>query len=255
MSDDASIFIGRPEKTQNGDWRRKDEPSDLLWARDSKWSYDDFSGRAAIYESATESSPLKVDLFIHELDIRLEEHIQLSTHIGETFGIACFGKAPMRLTFSAVLADTQKTYGKMYLVDAYKNKLRLGAVARRGKIPMLVYANHAFEGPFISMQINENVNSADTLIVVFTMLLTAMQVTGNGPVVLLDYAHGLETENPTAFIGNPYANLSMQTESEDEEVRIMRAFEDEIYGEKKGSSGNEEQNSEQQQELPPYAKP
>lgn len=191
-------------KEQSEDWRRNDEPSDLLFARDSQWSYETFEGRAAIYESAEAAAPLNIDLFIHNVDIRLEEHIQVSTHVGETFGIMCFGKSPLRVTFSGILADTQLNYGKLYLVDAYKNKLRLGAVARRGKIPVVVFGTHALQGPFIGMQIRESSTSEDTVTVVITMLLTALQIVGEGEPLLFDYVHGVESDNPTDFIGNPF---------------------------------------------------
>lgn len=189
---------------QSYDWRRNDEPSDLLFARDSQYSYETFEGRAAIYESADSPLPLDIDLFIRNIDIRLEEHIQVATHVGETFGIMCFGKSPLRVTFSGILADTQVNYGKLYLVDAYKNKLRLGAVARRGKIPVVVFGTHALQGPFIGMQISESSTSEDTITVVITMLLTALQIAGEGVPLLFDYVHGVDSDNPTDFIGNPF---------------------------------------------------
>lgn len=189
---------------QSYDWRRDGEPSDLLFARDSQYSYETFEGRAAIYESADSQLPLDIDLFIRSIDIRLEEHIQVATHVGETFGVMCFGKSPLRVTFSGILADTQVNYGKLYLVDAYKNKLRLGAVARRGKIPVVEFGAHALQGPFIGMQISESSTSEDTITVVITMLLTALQVVGEGKPLLFDYAHGVESDNPTDFIGNPF---------------------------------------------------
>lgn len=189
---------------QSYDWRRNDEPSDLLFARDSQYSYETFEGRAAIYESADSPLPLDIDLFVRNIDIRLEEHIQVATHVGETFGIMCFGKSPLRVTFSGILADTQVNYGKLYLVDAYKNKLRLGAVARRGKIPVVVFGTHALQGPFIGMQISESSTSEDTITVVITMLLTALQIAGEGSPLLFDYVHGVESDNPTDFIGNPF---------------------------------------------------
>lgn len=196
-------YSGEAPLDEEHDWRKDGDPSDLLFALDSQYSYDTFEGRAAIYESADSPLPLDIDLFIRNIEIRLEEHIQVSTHVGETFGIMCFGKAPLRVNFSGILADTQKNFGKLYLVDAYKNKLRLGAVARRGKIPVIVFGTHALQGPFIGMQISENSASEDTITVVITMLLTALQITGEGAPLLFDYAHGVESDNPTDFIGNP----------------------------------------------------
>lgn len=206
-------------KDQEYDWRRSDEPSDLLFARDSQCSYEAFDCRAKIYESASEPLPLNIDLFIRNIDVLLEEHIQVANHVGEAFGITCFGKAPMRATFSGVLADTQVNYGKQYLVDAYKNKLRLGAVARRGKIPMLEFGTHALQGPFLSMQISESSDSEDTIVVVCVILITAIQVVGDGKPLLFDYVHGIESDNPEDFIGNPYG-LTVETGKETTDPQI-----------------------------------
>lgn len=224
MADENTINQGAnsaPEETdgeESRDWRKQDSPSDLLFAKDSQYGYDTFDGRAAIYESAEADEPLEIDLFIRSIDIRLEEHIQVSNHIGETFGIMCFGKAPLKVAFSAVLADTQINYGKMYLVDAYKNKLRLGAVARRGKIPVVVFGAHALQGPFLSMQISESASSEDTIIVVFKMLLTALQIVGDGEPLYFDYTHGFEAENPNDFIGNPYG-LKVETKEKSKQAQ------------------------------------
>lgn len=208
---------------QSYDWRRNDEPSDLLFARDSQYSYETLEGHAAIYESADSPLPLNIDLFIRNIDIRLEEHIQVTTHVGETFGIMCFGKSPLRVTFSGILADTPVNYGKLYLVDAYKNKLRLGAVARRGKIPVVVFGTHALQGPFIGMQISESSTSEDTITVVITMLLTALQIAGEGSPLLFDYVHGVESDNPTDFIGNPFGLTVEDTnQPADPEVGVQK---------------------------------
>lgn len=204
---------------QEYDWRKSDEPSDLLFARDSQCSYETFDCRAKIFESITDPLPLNIDLFIRNIDVRLEEHIQVATHIGESFGITCFGKAPMRVTFSGVLADTQNTYGKQYLVDAYKNKLRLGAVARRGKIPVLEFGTHALQGPFLSMRLSESSESEDTVIVVMSMLLTAIQIVGDGKPLHFDYVHGVESENPDDFISNPFG-LTGETEEKTSDPEV-----------------------------------
>jgi len=162
--------------TVNNDWRDGVDPSDLLYAMNSYYSKEDFSGRAAIYESATATKPLNIDLIVTNVDLNLDEHIQVSEHIGDTFGIICFGKAPLQVTYSCILPDTQRTYGKQYLIDAYKNKLRLTAVARTGNIPVMQFATHAIKGPFISLRVTERSSSEDTLIVIMTMFVTELKV-------------------------------------------------------------------------------
>lgn len=184
-----------------------EEPADLLFAKDSQGTYDNFNyfeGRAAIYEDILADKPFDIDLFIRNVDFRLEEHIQVSPHIGETFGIICFGKAPMIVTLSGILADTHVTFGKQYLVDAWKNHLRLSAVARRGKIPVVKYENMAFQGPFLKMRITEDSKSEDSLIVVLEMLVTQMQAVGDGTPVFFDYVHGVESDDTSDFITSAF---------------------------------------------------
>lgn len=183
-----------------------EEPADLLFAKDSQGTYDNFNyyeGRAAIYEEIFADKPLNIDLFIRNVDFRLEEHIQVSPHVGDTFGITCFGKAPLIATFSGILADTQITFGKQYLVDAWKNRLRLTAVARRGKIPVIKYENMAYQGPFLKMRITEDSKSEDSIIVVLEMLVTQMQAVGDGTPVFFDYVHGVESDDTSDFITSP----------------------------------------------------
>lgn len=158
------------------DWRKADEPSDNLWAVDSVWSYDDFSGRARLYEDNTFKNPLDIDLVITNIDIPIDEKTQVSPHVGDSFGEVHFGKAPMQASISAILVDTPKNFGKQWLIDAYKNKLRLSAVARTRKIPVLVYATHMLQGPFISLRITENSRSEDTITVNMRMLVTYYEV-------------------------------------------------------------------------------
>ena len=158
------------------DWRNSTTPSDLLFALDSYWSKDDFTGRAAIYEDENTVQALNIDLVITNVDLTLDEHIQISEYVGDNFGIVCFGKAPLQVTFTATLPDTQLTYGKQYLVDAYKNKLRLSAVARTGKIPVVQFATHYIQGPFISLRITESSQSEDTFVVIMTMIVTQLKV-------------------------------------------------------------------------------
>lgn len=181
------------------EWRTTETPEDLMFAIDSYYSKDDFSGRAAIFEDETALKPLDIDLFIQNIDVNFDEHIQFTPHASDTFGIVCFGKAPMRLIITATLADTQITFGKQYLVDAYKNKLRVTAVSRTGKVPVLKYGNYAISGPFISLKITQNANSEDTLIVVLTMIVTNYQIVGEEEPLIFDYIHGVEDEAISAM--------------------------------------------------------
>ena len=99
------------------DWRKPTTPEDTLSALDSLYSPDDFTGRAAFYESATATSPLNIDLLVQSIQFNLEEHMQLSHYVGDIFGEICFGKKPLHMTVSCVLVDGPENYGKQYLVD------------------------------------------------------------------------------------------------------------------------------------------
>lgn len=165
------------EKAQDlaKDWRKEDEPSDNLWAVNSVWTYDDYKGRARFYEDSTLKNPLDLDLIITHIDIPLDEKIQISPHIGDSFGFVPFGKSPLQVAISALLIDIPKNFGKQWLIDHYKNRLRLSAVARTGKIPVLVYATHMLQGPLISMRITEDAKSEDTITVNLGMLAVAYE--------------------------------------------------------------------------------
>ena len=171
-----SQIINGTSSSTDTDWRKPQDPSDLLFALNSYYSKEDFSGRAAIYESVSALKPLNIDLVVHSADIVLDEHIQVIDHIGDSFSVFSFGKAPLNVTYTAVMPDSHKTYGKQYLVDAWKNKLRLSAVARTGKVPIMQFTTHFVTGPFTSMRITENSQSEDTLTVVLSMLVTHLKI-------------------------------------------------------------------------------
>jgi hypothetical protein len=240
------------------DWRKEDSPSDLLFALDTYYSFENFTGRAAIYDDATAESPLDIDYIITNIDLNLDEHIQVSEHVGNSFGVICFGKAPLQVTFSGVLADTQKTFGKRFLIDAYKNKLRLGAVARTGIIPVVKFGNHALHGPFISMRITENSMSEDTLTVIMTMFVTEMQVIGEDEPIVFDYVHGVESETNSAMMAR--SSETRMESGNDTEVATQQTA-----GEKLGSTSQaanaESTGAKQLGETsggtakPPHAKP
>jgi len=178
----------------NNDWRDLRTPSDTLFANNSFYSIEDFSGRVAIYEDAAATVPLNIDLIVNDINFHIDENIQITNHVSDTFGIICFGKSPLRVTFGGILPDTNKTFGKQFLIDYYKNKLRLGAVARTGKIPVVKFGNYFFSGPFISMNITEKSLSEDTIVVILSMIVTAYQIQNEDGQLLFDYIHGVEEE-------------------------------------------------------------
>ena len=196
------------------DWRKPTTPEDTLSALDSLYSPDDFTGRAAFYESATATSPLNIDLLVQSIQFNLEEHMQLSHYVGDIFGEICFGKKPLHMTVSCVLVDGPENYGKQYLVDCYKNRLRLSAVARTGNVPVLRCLDSVYSGPVTTMQLSESSSQEDVIIVTFTMLVLSLKVTHNGSLVAFDYLHG--TDSVSEVVTD-----SVRTSKGDDEVRLL----------------------------------
>ena len=198
MSQTASVpdspstgFTGGSEVSS---WRsRSPIVEDRLWAVDSLYGSDDFSNRAILQDTPNRNGSLKIDLLIQNVHFTMNEHIMHTAHIGETFSAVPFGKAPLELQAQAVLADTQITYGKQFLIDAYKNKLRLSAAARTGNTPALFYLNSMVLGPLVSMRVTESSNSADTCLVTFSMLVELYLVYGEDGPLVFDYRHATET--------------------------------------------------------------
>lgn len=180
------------DETNLYDWRTQDVPDGSLFALDSYYSYDDFSGRVRIvYDGEVPG----LDLFINNVQIMAEEIIQKNEHVSDVFSVTCFGKSPMRVVYTGRLADYQRNYGKNAMINIWKNRIRLAAVARRGILPLVLFNGHILEGPFISLRITENSTSADTLIIVLTQLVTRLQIYADKEPVIYDYVHA--PEEPT----------------------------------------------------------
>lgn len=205
-----------PEETASTsfDWRKPTTPEDTLAALDSLYSPDDFTGRAALYESETATTPLDIDLLVQSVQFNIEEHTQLSQYVGDIFGAICFGKKPLHMTVSCVLADGPENYGKQYLVDCYKNRLRLSAVARTGKVPVLRCLDSMYSGPVVGMQLSERSSQEDVLIVTFTLLVLSLHVAHGGNLVTFDYLHG--TDNVSEISAD-----SPQESQTDGEIRLL----------------------------------
>jgi len=192
------------------DWRSASVYTDSFSALDSLSSYDDFSGRAALYQSQAAASPLEIDLLVQNISFTLAEHIQVTPHIGNTFGAIAFGKAPMQATVSCALADPGTNFGKQYLVDAYKNRLRLEAVAKSGAVPVLRFENGMLRGPLLSLRVSEQSTQEDLVTVVFVLFVLSFSLVRGGNSIVFDYVHGTETVDIK----------TAEAESPDEEVFV-----------------------------------
>lgn len=166
------------------------EISDSLIATGSITSKEDFSGRAVFYASVRETKPIPLDLIIHSVDFTLSEYLQISPHIGSFFGAKSLGWEPMIANVSATLMDGHGNYGKESLMDAYRNVLRLEAVARTGQVPVLKCLNSALAGPVISMSLSENSELDDNITVNLSILVMILSITSGESVITADYLHG-----------------------------------------------------------------
>lgn len=154
--------------------------------------YDDYSGRAAIYESVTASEPFPVDIVVESIDFGYSEHIQLEAPIGNFFAYIAFGKNAMQLQINGVVVDTGENPGKDVLLDIYRNYLRMEAVARRGVAPVFTFPDAAITGAVASLHLSETSQSEDT--VAFSMVVTVLKATfiSSDHNFMLDYIHGTE---------------------------------------------------------------
>lgn len=166
------------------------EISDSLIATGSITSKEDFTGRAMFYASVRETKPIPVDLVIHEVDFNIAEYLQVSPYIGSFFGAKALGWQPMIANISATLPDSDFNYGKEYLMDAYRNVLRLEAVSRTGQVPVLKCLNSALAGPVIAMSVSENTEMDDVVTVNLSMLVMLLSLTSGDSVITVDYLHG-----------------------------------------------------------------
>lgn len=199
-------------------------PSDTLYAYGSYYSKDDFSGRAVLGVAGV---PAMVDLFIQDIALSPAEHIQLDKHMGNTFSIVAFGKAPLVATLSGVLVDTPITCGRAALTELYIGALRLEAVARSGLLPTLAFLNAVLHGPLVSLGLEESAASEDTLRVSMDMLVFTLQAAGAGTSVLLDYAHGMETLLPGATLSDGEAAKPPENKDDEEVQRKKPSARDE----------------------------
>ena len=130
------MFVwSKKERTMVDDWRVSGIATDIFFAPDTFESLDDFSGRAAFYASAEALEPIHADLLIQDVSFSVAEHLQLESHIGESFGVLALGMAPLTADISSVMPLCEGNPSRVNMLDAYVNRLRVSAVARTGVLP------------------------------------------------------------------------------------------------------------------------
>lgn len=158
-------------------------------------SYDDFSGRVAIYENTTSTSPFKIDLVVQNVSYSINEVLQLEENIGNMFSVLPLGMGSMLLTVNGVLLDPGNNYGKDYFMDYYRNYLRIEVVARRGKMPVYMFPHMAVFGAAVNLTFTETGSVED--IVYFSLVLAVAKIIitdGKSNNVSIDYFHGINRE-------------------------------------------------------------
>lgn len=158
-------------------------------------SYDDFSGRAALYDSSSSDKPFPVDIIVQEIDFALAEHIQMEPHIGNTFSFIPFGKDKMSATVSIILPDSGANKGKSDFMDVYRNYWRLEAVARRGVAPVLALPNAALSCACTSLHIQETGEVDDCINIAATLAIFKAVFSSQTSSICYDYIHGTELSN------------------------------------------------------------
>lgn len=179
-------------------WRsRSGISTDVLYAIDTLESVEDFSDRAAIYSSVTASEPFNLDLMFQSIDYNFAEHNQVVPQIGQSFSAYFFGKTNMQVATSVFLIDTGVNYDKTYLMDTYRNYLRLEAVARRGVAPVLILPNAALTFACNSMSIQQTANMEGFLTLSMSLIVIQAVFMSDSYTIQLDYRHGVETATTT----------------------------------------------------------
>lgn len=205
-------------------------PSDSLMALLPYGSRDDFTGRAAIYESANATAPANLDLFVNSVEVPLKEYIQIEKHIGNTLSLHAPGRAPSIISISAELVETRLNFGKQYLLELYQNRLRLEAVARTGVVPVFEFVRAAIEGPFLTMRITDSTSSEDTLLVNMTMLVLRLSFLGDTQSAVIDFQQGEDLAEDTA--------ITTSTENTPADPEVTLEGTDDIINTRRTSAGD-----------------
>lgn len=167
---------------------------------------DDFTGigRFILPGKDGKLEELDLDLLITSVNIPLQEHHKSQAHIGNTFGVHFFGKAPLVANINATLIDTTDNFGKEYLIYAYTQKLSHNAVAKTGVMPALNVLGILLYGAVTDLQVDELSESPDTINVSFRMLVYKL-------VVASETATNQAQEATVDFTGNSGAEISGPT--------------------------------------------
>lgn len=157
--------------------------------------YDGYSGRVAIYETVTSTSPFNIDLIVQSVSYSINENIQLEEHIGNLFSVLPLGMGYMQLSVNGMIPDPGNNYGKDKFMDYYRNYLRAEAVARRGKMPVYMFPHMAVFASAINVVFTETGSVEDLVYLSLTLAVTKIIITdGKSNNVSIDYFHGINRE-------------------------------------------------------------
>ena len=146
--------------------------------------------------NALSGKDLKLDMVTQRVTIPIGEHHKIDQHIGDTFSVHYYGRAPLVVNLQGVLIDSTDSYGKPHLIQLYRDVLRVKAVARSGIAPVVVFPGIAIQGAVTGMTITEDSETQVGILVSINMLV--LRLLGNAPdnegtkSVMYDYTIGAD---------------------------------------------------------------
>ena len=176
--------------------------------------YDSYDGRMKIYESASSTKPLEIDVVVTNLAYGISEFIQVNENIGNLCSVLPIGMGPMTLTISGLLINTGNNFGKDYFVKYYKNNLRPEAIGKTGSMPVFMLRGMAVYGAAVNLVFTETSASEDTISFALTLAITKIVMSdGNSHSASLDYFLGISGEESLPTIGTSNSSTTTSTPS------------------------------------------
>ncbi len=145
-----------------------------------------------IVSNILQSNLLALDMLITDVDFTIGEHHKLEEHIGDTYALDFFGKAPIIINAKAQLIDLDGNNSKYKLMLLYTQLFRLSKVIRWQIVPQLRFVGCNCSVAFLELGITESMTQADTLQINMSLLaldityFNSANVSGNYEVTMSD---------------------------------------------------------------------
>ncbi len=166
------------------------DTSDMLGAAQLSLSFEDIEILQALTTAGTMdsyitdnilvSNLLALDLVFTDITYANTDFSKLEPHIGDTFGLDFYGKAPVILNTQAYLFDLEGNDGKYKFMTLYKELFRLSKIVEYGIVPRLCYLGCVCKGAMLGVTLSEDATQQDVIRVNMTfMLLEVMYFNGH----------------------------------------------------------------------------